>query len=468
MNREDEQLIQNLLDGDMAPEEFDQFQDRLRKDPDLRAGYLSYSHLYHSLDEMGESLNIAKIESLPQAAPLSLSAPTPFPAKKRKFPAIPAAIAAVLTLSGIMAWQAGKSSPAAIPPALATFGPEAAWEATDASGTSISSNEIPAEGTLTLTRGTTQLELAQGVTAWIHAPATLRYLNPLHLELDHGRAHFHVTEAGHGFTVTSGDLEIVDLGTRFGLLANPGQPREVHVLDGEVTTAAAGTTRNLLAGQAIQLQPNGVMESLPADKTLFPDSLPREILVFRDSFGHAPGALSGQRPSSGKGPWVVTKGRPQLDGDHFLGGLGDMEVYGQLNAPRLSNDQPILLVTLQTSPSSSFHSAGWAGLSLYQGNEEIVFFGDCHGDPATWGLDVRRHGAPRLPETPVSGARPVTLRYDYRTGALALFHGPQARSKPFLETVIRPEIAFDRIRLSHGDGGELNVDQLVVKILQKK
>ena len=476
MKRDDEQFIQSLLDGEVSAQEFDQFQERLRSDAELKKNYLSYVQLYHALDEFGEELKINNLTPVDQLEPvvettqnvIQHPAAALASAKKRRFPAIPASIAAVLAISGIAAWFMGQPNDQEIPPALATFGPQAEWTFSDHENNALAGSELPARGTLTLTRGTTQLKLAKGVTAWIQAPAKLTYLDPMHVEMSQGRAHFHVAEEGHGFTLRAGELEVVDLGTRFGLSVMEGQPQEVHVLEGTVAATASGIEKTLAAGEAVQLQPDGLFQPLPANEALFPSRLAREILVFKDDFRHRAGPVANQRPGSGNGPWVVTEGKPRFDGTSMVGGIGEMAIFGQLNAPRLGPENPVLLVTVETKSSASFHSPGFAGVSLFRGNEEAIFFGDCHGDHPSWGLDIRRHGTPIHPPTEVRGARSVTLRYDFNTGEVSLFHGLKAQGKPFLVTKCRPNLDLDRIRIAHGKGGELNVNQLVIRTLTEK
>ena len=467
-SRKNEDLIQSLLDGELSQADFDLFQDRLRAEPELRRAYMDYASLYHALSESGEELQVSTLEAVEEIPLNTIPLTSAYQPKKRRFPAIPLGIAAVVALSGVVAWYGTRPGIEAIPPALATFGPQASWQFSDAEGENLSGSQLPANGTLSLTRGTTQLELAKGVTAWVQAPAKLTYLDPLHVRFEEGRAHFHVTEKGHGFRVTTPDLEVIDLGTRFGLSALPGHPEEVHVLEGTVIAKNPSKELTLNLGEAVQLQPDGMFQSLPADPSLFPGRLTREILVFRENFNHTAGPLDQQNPYSGKGPWVVSKGTPQLDGKHLQGGVGEMAIHGRLNAPQLGADHPILLVTLQTGPSGSFHSGGYAGLSLFRGNDEVVFFGDCFGGKNSWGLDVRRDGKPRYPETAVAGARAVTLRYHFLTGNLSLFHGEKAHGLPFLETKTQPELILDRLRIAQGDGGEINVDEVSVRILSDR
>ena len=51
MNRNDHHLIQQVLDGNVSPEAFDGFQQRLREEPELLQLYGEYALLQHTLCE---------------------------------------------------------------------------------------------------------------------------------------------------------------------------------------------------------------------------------------------------------------------------------------------------------------------------------------------------------------------------------------------------------------------------------
>lgn len=114
---------------------------------------------------------------------------------------------------------------------------------------------------LTLTAGIAELTTKRGAVAVIEAPATVELI-------DHNALHLHAgklvgiceTDSSKGFIVRTPALDVVDLGTRFGVDAS-ALATEVHVYQGEVqvtrpTPGASGQreTKRLIQDQAIRAQ----------------------------------------------------------------------------------------------------------------------------------------------------------------------------------------------------------------------
>ena len=51
MKKQDHQLVQRVLDGEMTPGDFRDFQERLRGEPELEKLYQEYALLHHTLSE---------------------------------------------------------------------------------------------------------------------------------------------------------------------------------------------------------------------------------------------------------------------------------------------------------------------------------------------------------------------------------------------------------------------------------
>lgn len=89
-----------------------------------------------------------------------------------------------------------------------------------------------------------QVQLPDGSTVWLNATTTLRYANAFarhrQLQLD-GEAYFDVThDPDHPFTVESGGVHIIVLGTRFTIWGYADANRTtVSLLEGKVSVAAA-------------------------------------------------------------------------------------------------------------------------------------------------------------------------------------------------------------------------------------
>jgi hypothetical protein len=126
----------------------------------------------------------------------------------------------------------------------------------------------------------------------------------------------------------------------------------------------------------------------------------------------------------------------------------------------------VLLATLDVGKPSEgeFHTDGWAGMSFFNKNVEILFFGDSFGTHTTWSLDVKQSVPVILPERPVTGPRMVTLRYDPRTGEVSLHEGGVPLGPVVCSGKIPPGSEFDEIRLGASSGAALAVKSLVIQV----
>lgn len=140
---------------------------------------------------------------------------------------------------------------------------------------------------VTLGQGVVRLKLDSGVEAVIEGPATFNLLEKDRLELASGHAWFHVPAEARGFRVTSSLLEVVDLGTEFGIDQREDLKPQVHVLKGRVEISARTGARQhleLQAGQAAMLAPEGDWETLSAVSDKFREHLPQDLPELKMDF----------------------------------------------------------------------------------------------------------------------------------------------------------------------------------------
>jgi len=84
-----------------------------------------------------------------------------------------------------------------------------------------------------------------------------------------------VPQAAQGFTLLSADIEMVDLGTEFGVEVAPRRETQVHVFDGKVelyppdTQRAAENRIELLAGSGRRIERSGKSSPITADPQAF-------------------------------------------------------------------------------------------------------------------------------------------------------------------------------------------------------
>ena len=118
-------------------------------------------------------------------------------------------------------------------------------------------------GTLEWDAGLLQLEFYCGATVVAEGPASLEILDDSRVVCRSGRLRAYVPPPARGFTVLAPTVELVDLGTEFGIHVEANGTTEVHVFDGAVELYDAKSNRNvttrreLNAGDAVTLDRNG-------------------------------------------------------------------------------------------------------------------------------------------------------------------------------------------------------------------
>jgi hypothetical protein len=145
------------------------------------------------------------------------------------------------------------------------------------------------------------------VSATIEAPAEWVIKSADRVELRRGSAWFGVPPEARGFQVLSPELEVIDLGTEFGVLVEAGRSDQVHVLKGSVAVrhraAAEGSAPlTVLAGEAVAANPRQKLDSIRYDAALFAKSLPADFPSLHWSFD----------ASQAEG-WPATGNHPELD-----------------------------------------------------------------------------------------------------------------------------------------------------------
>lgn len=148
-------------------------------------------------------------------------------------------------------------------------------------------NAMFAGSHLVLRQGVVELKFASGVTGYVSGPADLSLVSRSQLRLDEGTARFRVPPGEAGFKVTTSGLEVVDLGTEFGVVApRSGEGAQVHVFRGKVTAEpTGGTPEHLVAGLARRVEPAGShLWEIPVNASLFHQSLPDSLPFLHWSF----------------------------------------------------------------------------------------------------------------------------------------------------------------------------------------
>ncbi len=439
MKKSDHQIVQQVLDGEVSKESFDDFQQRMRGEPELVQFYGEYARLHHTLSEEYEDTE-PSIHHAPVAA-----------GKGRAL--APWLIAATVALSavGIYQWKSRKT--VTVPGTLAgvSFSDDAVWRAEGISQDAQDRPGMLKGATLEISQGVAEVSINGGGKALIEAPASLTLVSEKAFHLASGRGKFSTTAPGDVLTVTTPSMTVEDLGTEFGLRASSDNPDELHVFKGKVRMRINGsnTGEMLEEGEAGKVAGTDKIERFPAAAGHFPvASHPFRNLV-EDPFV--------------KSAWRVDYGSPSLEEDRIEG--ENFSAYMKLPEIFPTPAEPVMLVTLSIgNPSSGvFHTDGWAGMSFFREGTELLFFGDSFGPERTWSLDVKQHIPVILPGNPVEGPRTITLRYDVASGDVSLHEGKVPLAAAFCSGRLAPGTAFDEIRLGASSSAALKVGGLTLR-----
>ncbi len=108
-------------------------------------------------------------------------------------------------------------------------------------------------GALRLTRGAAQIEFFSGASMILQAGASLELVSPWEAICRAGKVTVRVPPPAQGFRLRTAGLDLVDLGTEFGVEARAGGATEVHVFEGKVEAHPENAAMQLLStGQSLR------------------------------------------------------------------------------------------------------------------------------------------------------------------------------------------------------------------------
>lgn len=268
MNRSElDQAIQASFDGTLSETECLKLRAVLKSDPAARALYYEYADLHQSL-----IFRISRFTSFDSARSLA-DIRLHIQSRHSVRLAIGAA-AAALVMIGI-----GLKMMLVPAPALATYrqAPGSLYSIEHRAGKDRSLGELNEKSVVKLSQGTFEFSLRNGTRGVVLAPAKFELRSEKEMFLRQGTAWFEVSEKGKGFRVITKDLTVTDLGTEFGILAEPGARHEVHVFSGRVQARGPqGAAEMLMAGHARRSGKEGKLEAIPAKSGKFLTRLPEE------------------------------------------------------------------------------------------------------------------------------------------------------------------------------------------------
>jgi hypothetical protein len=374
---------------------------------------------------------------------------------------------------------------------------------------------------LNLSTGLIEVTFDDGAVVVLEGPASFDVETGGRAQLHDGRLAAVVPERGRGFEVVTSRLNVVDLGTEFGVMADSAGATEVHVFNGQVKAQLLDEAGNkvrtveLNTAEAARIEPAAaVVARIPARDDEFVRSLtvasgPHDGLLAYDGFNYPAGPLDEQNGGFGwAGPWFTVESDAKSDPASNGVLPGNLEVEGlvpQGNHAVQSAQQNRIRRALGTSIGGVFDAAGLVEnqdgvrligkegatvyLSFVQRVDKLddVFYGfelhrgDGNGNRVLCignGVDGTRYGVtsnvnvygPRnFPSLGQENTEPnfIVVRITYGAGnrdQVAVFRNPKSLNEENeckVDAELVGNFAFDRISLGNFHGTKIHeVDEV--------
>ncbi len=207
-------------------------------------------------------------------------------------------------------------------------------------------NTLSPGSSLELIQGTVELTFDSGVRGIFQAPETLTLIDQRHLSLKRGTAWFHVPPKAVGFEVRTPRLQIVDLGTEFGVVSKPDGMDEIHVFSGKVEATvlnAAAAPESLVAGESRTVSPQGALTQIDARPERFLTKLPTSLPYLHWSFDE-------------------TDSRFATDGSHPVAGHVENKLVSPGLAPAFASVPGKFGKALSSSGKNGYMESDWPGI----------------------------------------------------------------------------------------------------------
>lgn len=221
-----EESIDLSLEGRLSPEDWEALQQELLRDPDLLAKYVEqrWTHAQLLSDRKFLSELAEENHTAAPAQPSSSSGRA-----KTATSLIGWAVAAAVALFAIVL----SLQKPEISPTVATLieTKDCRWEG---SGLPTVEGARLSPGSLALAEGMATIRFDSGATVTLEAPTRMEIDSDMRCRLLDGSVVADVPESAHGFTIDTEKLEVIDLGTRFGVTSSEVGGSHVFVFDGEV------------------------------------------------------------------------------------------------------------------------------------------------------------------------------------------------------------------------------------------
>lgn len=277
-------LVLQLIDETIDSAGMQELESLFVNDQKARRWYIAQARIHGSLHRWAARTNLTREEDLNSRNAISItSLKQPENSRRYAYPAAAAIVIMAALLSVLYFTSITKD------PLLAfTTSPNCQFTLSHTDPSLDQTNNLLYQGSeLSLTSGSIELNFESGVRSILTAPATITLKHSELVELQKGKAWFHVPQQAVGFSVLTENLNIVDLGTDFGVIAESKNGDEIHVLQGAVEAQSQLKNSSpilLRKNQARGLDLSGDLIEIPVKP--FQTTLPQTQDYLHWSFDH--------------------------------------------------------------------------------------------------------------------------------------------------------------------------------------
>ncbi|MEM9366027.1 MAG: FecR domain-containing protein [Planctomycetota bacterium] len=232
-----ELLISRYMNDEAGPEDIAALARWMESSPDNARTFAEWSRLDYGLGYQVERRALPSHE---------LTQP---PAQQWSQAALRLAVAAcILVPFGFLAWRQTRSEAARGGIARVAYTKNVRWSG----GASVAGGEM-VSGEIELDSGIVKLALRNGVEVTLEGPASFEIKGKHRAQLHHGLLAARVPEKAIGFQINTPTMNLIDLGTSFGVMVDPAGPTDISVFEGAVRVRSEGGYSAVVnEGQAAQ------------------------------------------------------------------------------------------------------------------------------------------------------------------------------------------------------------------------
>lgn len=221
-------LIQDLEDGVITPEDHARLMDLMRGNARVRELYRSHVVMAALLHQ--SAANRTEMGTMPVSQETLARA-----TRRAALNSLLYGLAAMVILGlGFWVYRISQTPPPARQWIVMENSEDALFSLSYSGDAERDASTLQAGDKIIVTRGLLRLTFPSGVESIIEGPSTLELTSDASVKMDGGLAWFRVPPAGHGFTVETVGMRVIDLGTEFGLWFDGDGTQQVHVAKGKV------------------------------------------------------------------------------------------------------------------------------------------------------------------------------------------------------------------------------------------